>query len=72
MWPEVVRKLALNWGVTAMLFEGTRSDEAMIGHAIRRGRELGYILPGDVVVATTGVSRESGSTNLIRVVEIDD
>ncbi len=72
VWPQVVRRLAMNWGVTAMLFEGERSDEAMIDHAIRRGRELGYILPGDVIVATTGVSQESGSTNLLRVIETDD
>jgi pyruvate kinase len=65
---RVMRKLALNWGVTAVLFEGERSDEAMIAHGIRRGRELGCIERGDVVVATAGVNRRSGSTNLIRVV----
>jgi pyruvate kinase len=70
--PRVMRKLALNWGVTALLFEGERSDEAMIAYGIRRGRELGYIERGDVVVATAGVTRRSGSTNMIRVVTAED
>jgi len=69
---RVMRKLALNWGVTAVLFEGERSDEAMIAHGIRRGRELGCIERGDVVVATAGVNRRSGSTNLIRVVTAEE
>jgi pyruvate kinase len=69
---RVMRKLAINWGVTAVLFEGERSDEAMIAHGIRRGRELGCIQRGDVVVATAGVNRRSGSTNLIRVVTADE
>jgi pyruvate kinase len=69
---RVMRKLALNWGVTALLFEGERSDEAMIAHGIRRGRELGCIERGDVVVATAGVNRRSGSTNLIRVVTAEE
>jgi len=69
---RVMRKLALNWGVTAVLFEGERSDEAMIAHGIRRGRELGCIARGDVVVATAGVNRRSGSTNLIRVVTAEE
>jgi len=68
---RVRRKLALNWGVTAVLFEGPRSDETMIAHGIRRGREIGCIGPGDVVVATAGVNRRSGSTNLIRVVTVE-
>jgi pyruvate kinase len=69
---RVMRKLALNWGVTALLFDGERSDEAMIRFGIRRGRELGCIQHGDVVVATAGVNRRSGSTNLIRVVTAEE
>ncbi len=64
----VVQKLALNWGVTALLFSGEPSDEAMIDFGVRRGRELGFIQKGDVIVATAGVSRKTGSTNMIRVI----
>jgi len=67
---DVVRKLAMNWGVTALLFEGERSDEKMMQFGVESGRERGFIQPGDVVVATAGISRETGSTNLIRVISV--
>jgi pyruvate kinase len=66
----VMRKLAMNWGVTALHFEGERSDEAMIAFAVRRARELGYVATGDVVVVTAGRARQSGSTDSIRVVTV--
>jgi pyruvate kinase len=69
---DVVRKLAMNWGVTALQFEGERADEQMIRFGVQRGREQGFIQRGDVVVATAGISREAGSTNLIRVVTVED
>jgi pyruvate kinase len=68
---DVVRKLAMNWGVTALLFEGERVDERMIQFGVASGREQGFIQPGDVIVATAGISREAGSTNLIRVITVD-
>jgi pyruvate kinase len=68
--PDVVRKLAMNWGVTAMLFEGERSDQAMIEFALRRARDLGYVQHGDVVVVTAGTGGETGSTDTIRVVTV--
>jgi pyruvate kinase len=67
----VVRKLAMNWGVTAMRFEGERSDEAMIRFGIEHGLELGYLQPNDVVVVTAGVNQRTGSTNMIRVVTVE-
>ncbi len=69
---DVVRKLSMNWGVTAMLFEGERSDEGMTEFGIRRSRERGYTQKGDVVVVTAGISQKAGSTNVIRVVTVDD
>jgi pyruvate kinase len=70
--PLVVRRLALNWGVTAIPYDGERSNEAMMRFGVRRGRELGYIQAGDVVVATAGVSRRTGSTNMIRVLTVEE
>ena len=70
--PRVVRRLALNWGVTALPYDGERSNEAMMRFGVRRGRELGYIQAGDIVVATAGVSRRTGSTNLIRVLTVEE
>ena len=68
---RVVRRLSLNWGVSAVLYEGEREDEAMLRYGLQRGRELGYVRDGDVVVATAGVSRRTGSTNMIRVLMVD-
>ncbi len=69
--PDVVRKLSMNWGVTGILFEGQRSDPEMLSFVTRRGCELGYIEPGDIVVVTHGVDRETGSTNMIQVLSVE-
>jgi pyruvate kinase len=69
--PEVVRKLSLNWGVTALCFEGEGSDEAMMEFGVRRACELGYVRSGDVVVATAGVGGRTGTTNMIRVITVE-
>jgi len=68
--PRVVRRLALNWGVTGLL-KGDGSDEEKIGYGLARGRELCGD-PYAPIVVTAGISRESGSTNLVRVARPDD
>ncbi len=70
--PAVLRKLSMNWGITAILYEGERSDEAMIQYAIRHGRDIGCINPGDDVVVTAGISQTTGSTSSIRVLTVED
>jgi pyruvate kinase len=70
--PDVRRKLSMNWGITAILFEGERSDEAMVQFAIRHGREIGCINVGDDVVVTAGISQTSGSTSTIQVLTVED
>ncbi|MDJ0867765.1 MAG: pyruvate kinase [Myxococcota bacterium] len=66
----VVRALAINWGVKALHYEGERCDEAMIAFALDWLRSQGHARAGDVVVATTGVSSEPGTTNRISVVPV--
>jgi pyruvate kinase len=71
-WPEVVTRLALNWGVTGILCPpDPPSNEERIGAGISRARELGIVQSGDIVVVTAGAHGETGSTNLIRVVEVE-
>lgn len=70
--PDVVRKLSMNWGVTGIHFDGDGSDDEMLAFASRHGTEQGYIEPGDVIVATHGVDRESGSTSMIRVLQVPE
>jgi pyruvate kinase len=73
--PSVVRAFAMNWGVTGVLLEGNASastnDDDVIQLALRSARELGIAASGDVCVVTAGRSRETGSTNMIRVVSVD-
>jgi pyruvate kinase len=68
---EVACKLCLNWGVTSILFGSHGSDDEMLRFAIRRGTELGYVEPGDVILVTHGVDHESGSTSLIKVLTVE-
>ena len=68
---DVVRKFAMNWGVTGVLCSDEAKSDARIDQGIARGRELGYLRSGDVVVVTTGVHRATGSTNMIRIVTLD-
>ncbi|MEN8181284.1 MAG: pyruvate kinase [Myxococcota bacterium] len=65
---SVARRLALNWGVLAVPFEGDGDDERQVRFGVERARELGLARPGEVVIVTAGISGEAGSTNLIRVV----
>jgi pyruvate kinase len=62
-----VRRLALNWGVTGLLYRGAGGDEDKTEFGLSRAREL-CADPGDVIVVTAGISREAGSTNRISVI----
>ena len=68
--PGVVRKLALNWGVTGLVKEAG-TDEEKIEYGLTRGREICGD-PHSPIVVTAGISRESGSTNLVRVAHPGD
>jgi pyruvate kinase len=67
--PEVVRRLALNWGVTGLLCAASSSDDEKVAFGIEKARALGA-KPGDVLVVTAGISSEAGSTNQIRVLTL--
>lgn len=69
---DVVSKLSMNWGVTGILYDAEGSDDAMLRFAARRGTELGYVEPGDIIIATHGVGRESGSTSMVCVLNVPD
>jgi pyruvate kinase len=70
--PMVARKLSMNWGVIPFLYQGEPSDDARIDFAITRGRELGYLGAGDIVVATAGQHQQAGGTDLIRVITLEN
>lgn len=69
--PTVVRRLAMNWGVTPLLCEDNSDDAARIEHALTHTRALGYVQKGDRVVVTAGISNQPGTTSSIRVISVD-
>ena len=72
-WPDVVRAFAMNWGVTGICVDADDAygNDAVVSFALRRAKELGIVDRGSLCVVTAGTSRESGSTNMIRVVTVD-
>lgn len=68
----VARKLAMNWGVIPILYDGEPSDRRRLAYCVRRARELGYLKLGDIVVSTSGHHQQAGGTDLIRVVTLAD
>ncbi len=66
----VVRRLAMNWGVIPVLYGEAGDDESKMAFACQRGKELGYVRPGDIVVATCGHQQQAGGTDLIRVMTV--
>jgi pyruvate kinase len=68
---HVERRLCMNWGITALRFEDPGGDEDKISFGIKRARNIGYVAAGDVVIVTAGLSKQSGSTDMIRVLTVD-
>ena len=68
---EVVRRLALSWGIYGFLYTGADTDEERLSFAIDCARRVGYVQAGDVVIITAGPSRQSGGTNMIRALTVD-
>ena len=64
---SVRRRLAMNWGVTPILYPGHGDDDESIEFAVRYGSERGHLRPRDVIVATAGRSQMSGGTDMIQV-----
>ena len=60
----------MNWGVTAILYENGRDDADRLDFGIGWARERGMVEPGDLVVATAGISSETGSTDMVRLVRV--
>ena len=70
MSQKVVRRLTMNWGVSAVHYKGDADDKAKIAAGITWARDQGIVTKGDIVVATAGVSSEIGSTNMLCAVDV--
>ena len=67
---DVVRRLALNWDVTATYYDGDPADDKKINAGIEWARSQGFVASGDVIVVTAGISNREGSTNMLRIVRV--
>ena len=68
---KVSRQLNLLWGVTPIHLDEAQSESELFRSAIAAAKKAGYIKKGDIVVVTAGLPLGmSGTTNMIRVVEV--
>lgn len=67
---KVAHRLALNWGVTAVLYTGNKGDKSKIKFARKCLFEMGYAKPGDSIVVTAGHTQLKGGTDMIRVIKL--
>jgi len=60
----------MNWGVTAVLYEGEQRDQARIQFASECVQKLGFAQPGDSIIVTAGHTQRSGGTDMIRIITL--
>ena len=70
---EVARQMALVWGAHSIMAKDVRSFTEMVQKAVHFAQSEGFASIGDKVVITAGVPFGfSGTTNVLRVAEIED
>ena len=68
---RVAKKLALRYGVTAIVAEEMTSTDEIMEKSVQIAREKGYVEAGDTVVLAAGVpANQVGKTNLLRITEV--
>jgi len=68
----VARRLAMNWGVTPIRYDGGGDDEAKLRYALEEARRRGFVAAGDTVVVTSGYQQTAGGTDLIRIITVGE
>ena len=66
---DVMRRLALTWGVYPVKTNSASNTDEMIANAINVSKEANLVNSGETVVVTAGIGGE-GTTNLIKVENI--
>ncbi len=70
---EVARQMAVVWGAHSVMAKDVRSFTEMVQKAVHYAQSEGFAKVGDRVVITAGVPFGfSGTTNILRVAEIED
>jgi pyruvate kinase len=67
---NVARRLAMNWGVIPICYEGVKEDEAKLQFGLERCKKLGYVSDGDLIISTAGFHQQAGGTDSIRVLTL--
>jgi pyruvate kinase len=68
---RVARKLAINWGVIPVFYQGEITDDARIEYAISIIKKLANADSGDTLIVTAGHLQRSGGTNMVRIVTVE-
>jgi pyruvate kinase len=69
--PETARRLAVVWGVHAVVAKEVDSFTAAAEEARDEARQEGFAQPGDQIVVTAGIPfRQSGGTNMLHVAKV--
>ena len=69
--PETARRLAVVWGVHAVVAKEVDSFSAAAEEARDEARQEGLAQPGDQIVVTAGIPfRQSGGTNMLHVAKV--
>lgn len=65
---EVLRRMALFWGVQPLLIEPFQNTDQMINSSVRSSLDSGMVKSGDLVVITAGIPPgRRGTTNFLKV-----
>ncbi|MFT5112186.1 MAG: pyruvate kinase [Parasphingorhabdus sp.] len=67
----VAHRLAMSWGIYGVIYDGDGSDQDKVNFAIAAAKRVGQVQAGDLLILTAGSSRQAGSTNLIRVLNVE-
>ncbi len=69
---RVSRQLCLLWGAHSVLSKDVHTYEEMVDHATQTARNEDFAQPADSIVVVAGIPfGEAGTTNNLRVVQID-
>lgn len=68
----VIQRLAMNWGVIVLPYQGKLTDEGRITFGIQQAKKLGYLAPKDIVITVNGHTQKAGGTDSIRAIEISE
>ncbi len=72
MNPIAQRQLNLLWGVKPIIMKAESSADLLFYKSMEQARKIGFAKKGDTVVITAGVPLNTkGSTNLMKVMEVD-